>query len=846
MDDIETQRVPADVGDGATLFVVTPQVEFDRYELLKELGRGGAGFVWLAQDRVLGVQVALKTLREEMTSQPSALLELKREVLLNRTLSHPHIVKTYDFVTNGRSSAIAMEYVRGTNLQRLKGEQKQGFFEVEDIAKWMLQLCTAMEYAHRQRVVHRDLKPANLMVDAGGDLKVGDFGIGRAVAETAVGLTRNSSGTPPFMSPQQMMGEAAVPSDDIYSIGATVYDLLTGDPPFFRGAIREQAMAKVAPAMHDRRRELGRRGQNIPRAWETAVAACLAKESSGRPASVAKLREAFEGRPVLLTGTPPLAARGRKSNGGKWLLASAAIALLAGAVAGDRPWTRPWFQSLTATVTGALRPTIAPVGPTEGVPAPVRPGATPGTAATLGAADHAADAPEVRAPAAERAALAAAGKRSPADDLVDAGKISADEAVLLKRSLAGLQGDFEQRLAQRLLLQRTLSDDEWRDYTGLVAPRTPVVGQLRPLYEAGMIKETEFAWLAAALSGAKGDAELALADRFVEARELTPAQWRAQTLLYPPPPVDPIVEKVKPLFSAGLISVSERSWLEAALAGKKGDTEKQAAESLLDAKTVTVGQWRAHTALPYPPTADALADPAHWPPAIDLRLSATAKIRLLRLDPGTFLRGTPLGELGRRNNEPIPEQTSIAQPFYLGVYDVTQAEYTAVMPRNPSYWRGHANWPVDQVDWQSLTGADGFLERLNRILSRQWGGALRADLPTNDEWEYACRAGTQSSFYEGGPISTLERDPVLDQIANYNRPETGSPQPVGSYAPNAWGFYDMLGNVSQWCRDRYVRGGSWQSNAAGCRIGWRTQFNSDSDTDQSPNVGFRLALRRGN
>jgi serine/threonine protein kinase len=830
MDNLETQRLVTDDGEGATLQTVAPQVEFDRYELLRELGRGGTGFVWLAHDRVLGADVALKTLREELTSQPAALLELKREVLLNRTLSHPNIIKTFDFVTNGRASAIAMEYVQGTNLQRLRAEQPAGFFEVEDIAKWVSQLCTAMEYAHRQRVVHRDLKPANLMIDAAGDLKVGDFGIGRAMADTA-GSTRNSSGTPPFMSPQQMMGEPASPSDDIYSIGATVYDLLTGDPPFFRGSIREQALAKVAPAMGERRRELGRLGREIPREWEAAVASALAKEASGRPATAAELRAAFESRPATIAGAQPSARRWRKRGLGGWDAAALALAL-AWVLAAYRPWTRFTEKPPTPISTEAHRQAAAATAPTtEAAP----------TAAPLAAAPASSASP--REPAAESPSSTAS--RSPVDDLEEEGKISRDEGALLKRSLAGLQGNFELGLAQRLALQHTLSPAEWRDYSGLIAPPSPVVERLRPLFAAGMIREKEFAWLSAALAGAKGDAERSLAEQFVDAREITPAQWRAQTLLYPPPPVDPIVEKVKPFFSSGLVSAAERSWLEASLAGKQGDVERQSAEALLDAKTVTVGQWRARTALAYPATADLLGDPARWPPAIDLSLNGAATIRLIRVNPGTFLRGTPLGERGRRNNEPIPEAATITRPFYLGVYDVTQAEFAAVMQRNPSYWRGHPNWPVDQVDWQALTGTDGFLDRMNRILSRQFGAAVRADIPTNDEWEYACRAGTQSTFYRGGAISDLVRDPVLDTLANYNRADAGSPQPVGSYAPNDWGFYDMLGNVEQWCRERYLRGGSWQSNAAGCRIGWRTQLNSDSDTDQSSKIGFRLVLRGG-
>jgi formylglycine-generating enzyme required for sulfatase activity len=430
------------------------------------------------------------------------------------------------------------------------------------------------------------------------------------------------------------------------------------------------------------------------------------------------------------------------------------------------------------------------------------------------------------------------------DRLAASTQISHDETDLLQRALAGQQGDTEKTLAERLVMRQTLSPEEWRDYSALAAPANPVVAKLRPLLAAGEIREKEFSWLATALAGGKGGAELTLAQRLVDLHDLTPAQWRAQTALYPPPPVDPVVEKVKPFFVSGRITAGERSWLEQVLRGKKGAEELALAAELLDRKTITALQWRARTSLAYPyPAAEALDDPAHWPPAIDLPLNGTTGLRLLRVEAGVFLRGTPKGELGRRNNEPLPSPVRIEQPYYLGVTEITQAQFTAVIPRNPSYWRGHADWPADQVDWQSLCGPGGFLDRLNRRLGRNPGNALVADVPTSDEWEYACRAGTQTSFYQGGAIADLQRDPTLDHLANYGRSDSGTPVPVASFAPNAWGFYDMLGNMAEWCRDRVIRGGSWQSNAAGCRIGWFTQSNPDADTDPSPTLGFRLVLR---
>jgi serine/threonine-protein kinase len=117
---------------------------FGRYELLSELGKGGMGVVWLALDQELNSRVALKFLREEMTSEADALKELKGEVIINRDLAHPNIIKTFDFVTNGRTSAISMEYVNGTNLHKLKAQRPGRFFEIAEIQQWVGQLCDAM------------------------------------------------------------------------------------------------------------------------------------------------------------------------------------------------------------------------------------------------------------------------------------------------------------------------------------------------------------------------------------------------------------------------------------------------------------------------------------------------------------------------------------------------------------------------------------------------------------------------------------------------------------------------------------------------------------------------------
>jgi hypothetical protein len=800
-DDKPTQRVSSD--DSSRPGPPRQEVVFGRYELVGELGKGGMGVVWLARDQELNTKVALKFLREEMTSEADALKELKGEVIINRDLSHANIIKTFDFVTNGRAAAISMEYVTGTNLHKLKAAKPQKFFEVEEISRWIAMLCEAMDYAHRQRVVHRDLKPANLMINERGELKVGDFGIGRTVADTVNRVTKNySGGTPPYMSPQQTMGEKASQLDDIYSIGATIYDLLTGDPPFFRGAIREQAISKVPPSMTLRRKEVGRTGQPIPARWEGAVAACLSKEPAERPQTAMALLEMLEsGAAKRAAGARPASRRSRL----------ALLAVLAAACAANLAYWR-YFQPARQA---------APPQPTP--------------ARTAAAAPAQEAAPRV----AENAAATPAGAKTPIDDLVDSGKITRDEGATLNNAMRGVD-PYERGLATRLAIEHSLGPDQWRSFSTLVPPADEFTARLRPLLATGTIHEPEFAWLHDAMAGQKGDMEKMLARQVVDEKTISPDQWRKQTELYPQARLDPLMEKIKPLVAAGTFLPAEGQWLRAALAGEKNDAEKALASKLIDEKSVTPGQWRARTGFSYLLKNDAAIDPDHLPPAIDLPLSQAVSMRLLRLEKGSFLCGSPKEEIGRRPNESLPSVVAIERPFFIGVYAVTQAEYMSLMPHNPSFWRGHPDWPIDQVDWQAISGNEGFLARLNAVLAGRYGGTLEADLPTEEEWEYACSAGTSSSFNNGTNITDLESDPGLDPLANYNRDSNGSPRPVGSYLPNQWGLYDMHGNVAQWCMDRYQRGGSWQSNAASCRAAWRTQIGAEAPP--SNQVGFRLVL----
>src|ERR1700757_2956275 len=273
------------------------QKVFGRYTLVKVLGRGGMGIVWLARDEELERHVALKFLPDLMIQDRSLLDQLKHETKRCLELTHPHIVRIHDFVHDERSGCISMEYVNGETLSNLRAEKEQKVFEPHDLAGWIGQLCDALDYAHNHaKVIHRDLKPANLMVNQRCDLKITDFGIARSLADSASRWTaeKSRSGTLVYMSPQQLSGERGTHLDDIYSLGATIYELLTSKPPFYSGNIDRQICERVAPSMTERRKELDIEPALVPQVWEDAVAACLAKEPSRRPQSAVEVAQRLQ------------------------------------------------------------------------------------------------------------------------------------------------------------------------------------------------------------------------------------------------------------------------------------------------------------------------------------------------------------------------------------------------------------------------------------------------------------------------------------------------------------------------------------------------------------------------
>jgi formylglycine-generating enzyme required for sulfatase activity len=253
-----------------------------------------------------------------------------------------------------------------------------------------------------------------------------------------------------------------------------------------------------------------------------------------------------------------------------------------------------------------------------------------------------------------------------------------------------------------------------------------------------------------------------------------------------------------------------------------------------------------------------------------LTLPPTAPPQMVWISPGTFVMGSPASEAKRLMDE-AQYTVIISKGFYMGKYLVTQADYQAVMRSNPSYNGGNPNNPVERVSWNDAVAYCVALTQQQQAAGKLPGGwAYR--LPTEAEWEYACRAGTTTAFYFGNAIhggmanfdSHYEYDASNGDIYKSNPVGyVGQTTPVGSYAPNPWGLFDMCGNVWEWCQDWYdayptgsvtdpvgpasgssrvLRGGCWRD------LGWccRAAFRRDNwPGDKFNLMGFRPVLAPG-
>ena len=277
------------------------------------------------------------------------------------------------------------------------------------------------------------------------------------------------------------------------------------------------------------------------------------------------------------------------------------------------------------------------------------------------------------------------------------------------------------------------------------------------------------------------------------------------------------------------------------------------------------------------------------PPDLDDDTCRTTELWLRRIPAGTFLMGSPEDELGRKIDEVLHEVT-LTDMYFIGIFELTQKQYEIIMGTNPSYHRGDCR-PVDMVSYDMIRGTGtkagaGWPKYGHTVDESSFMGILQAktgltfDLPTEAQWEYACRAGTTTAVNSGKNLESISSDANMAEVARYGYNNAGRPHyapgdgkggyssqstKVGSYLSNVWGIYDMHGNVYEWCLDWYAsygteavvnpvgpiqpgpvriaRGGSWYDEAHQCRAANRdddiVNFNGPPSA-RYDNLGFRI------
>ena len=216
--------------------MTTPQHLSDRYELGEIIGFGGMSEVHLARDLRLHRDVAVKVLRADLARNPSFYLRFRREAQNAAALNHPAIVAVYDTgeaaTASGPLPYIVMEYVDGVTLRDIV--HNDGPMPPRRALEVIADACQALNFSHQHGIIHRDVKPANIMISDAGAVKVMDFGIARALADTGNKVTQTAAviGTAQYLSPEQARGESVDARSDVYSLGCVLYEMLTGEPPF--------------------------------------------------------------------------------------------------------------------------------------------------------------------------------------------------------------------------------------------------------------------------------------------------------------------------------------------------------------------------------------------------------------------------------------------------------------------------------------------------------------------------------------------------------------------------------------------------------------------------------------
>ena len=924
-------------------------MEFGRYSLLRELGAGAMGAVFLARDNQLGREVALKT--PMIDRDDKELLEsFKKEAQLAANINHPHICPIFDVGIEDDIPFLTMAYIEGQTLEKYLASGKTLNFR--QTVTLVRKISLAIQEAHRKGIIHRDLKPANIMINKAGEPVVMDFGLAKKSTKVGENVTPvdGTSGTPAYMAPEQFSGKSFDRAElsDQYSIGVILYQLICGKLPFEAETL-VNLISKINYENPTRPSFVN------PEVDENIEKICL-KTFNKNPdlrylnlkELVADLNEYLKGDPSTQTARP--SAELSRQTAGEIRVSqmlggrSMEIASRIMADARDQSLFQPikkkkkkkkdfWVRSLLGY--GSLSFLIVLVSivfyknrsyfdlgtnsnsilfeanKKNGGPRidALKPKSEVDISLFLVSPFNEAKAKEAKTALAKSLNI-------PSDEKTDLGNGTNLEMVLIPAgkfmmgSPASEVGRKDNETQHEVTITKPfymgkyeVTQEQWQAVMGsnpssVKGARLPVTNvswndcqdfimKLNARRNGFYRLLTEAEWEYACRAGTS------TAYSYGDTITKGDANWGAKQV------AESIkgVENYKPN-SFGLFDMHGNVWelcedwfgdyptgavtdpkgaamgdrrvlrggsFNNLVSGARSSNRNgltPAGRSYNDgfrlAKTVNIKTGgspeipKPDPTVVKPATEDLLVSPFTEAKAREVQKEAAKRLQkevedkadlgkglnleMVLIPPGKFMMGSPVSEKGRYNGETQHEVT-ITKPFYMGKYEVTQEQYEAVMGNNPSVRTKGAKLPVTEVSWEDC---QEFIKKLNAKTS----GGYR--LPTEAEWEYACRAGTTTAYSFG--------DSLTKSDANIGG---GIIKAVGSYKPNAFGLYDMHANVWEWCNDWY---GSLQNSAVadpkpatgtsrvlrgGCFydvLNARSSFRGNLPPTARMNNGFRLAM----
>ncbi len=300
----------------------------NRYRVETEISRGVTGALYQAFDTRLEQLVAIKMIPGDLTRNPLAVKALKKGVQTTINLTHPNIVKLHNYEEYGEKVFLVMEWLEGVNLATRIAER--GKLPVEEALNIALQILEALAYTHSQNIIHRDLQPGNILLSREGKVKIADPGIDQVLKDISIRYSRavpEISGTLPYLAPEQIRGKSTDARTDIYAFGVTLYEILSGHPPFETGAVEYQILNETPEPIHD-----------IPQWLNSIILKCLEKDPAARFPSAAEIKEALNVgvgfiRPEIRPAKPKVGVRFIRP-GRKPLIAAAVILICLLGIAG--------------------------------------------------------------------------------------------------------------------------------------------------------------------------------------------------------------------------------------------------------------------------------------------------------------------------------------------------------------------------------------------------------------------------------------------------------------------------------------------------------------------------------